>query len=52
MNNTQMPTAQRPTYVAPKVQTLGKWETVTLIQSVPIGPGSIFDPARQGGNAR
>ncbi|GGL05117.1 hypothetical protein [Deinococcus radiotolerans] len=47
MNTT--PTPLRPTYVKPQLQPLGKWAQVTLIQSVPIGPGSLFNP---GSNSR
>lgn len=32
------------TYVPPQLTPLGRWEAVTLIQSVPIGPGSFGFP--------
>ncbi|WP_414656571.1 hypothetical protein ACINK0_09710 [Deinococcus sp. VB343] len=46
------PTAQQPqaTYQAPRVQDLGAWQAVTLINSIGIDPGSAFNPANFGGN--
>ncbi|WP_291423385.1 hypothetical protein [Deinococcus sp.] len=37
--STAQPTPQ-PTYTPPKVQNLGRWQAVTLIYSLPIGPGT------------
>ena len=36
----------RAAYEAPRVQSLGPWAAVTLLQSVPINPGSLLDPQR------
>jgi hypothetical protein len=33
------------TYLPPQLTPLGRWEAVTLIQSVPIGPGSFGFPS-------
>lgn len=37
-------------YQAPKLTTLGRWAAVTLIQSVPIGPGGLGLFTGQSGN--
>lgn len=40
-------------YQAPTVTPIGSWQTVTLAQSVPVGPGSLghlFDPANGDGD--
>lgn len=36
----------RAAYEAPRVQSLGAWAAITLLQSVPINPGSFLDPQR------
>ncbi len=36
-------------YEAPRVEDLGAWEAVTLINSVGINPGGIFNPNGPGG---
>lgn len=36
------PAQTRAVYTAPRVQDLGAWQAVTLIQSVPIGPGAFL----------
>lgn len=44
---TAQPTPATPTkkYETPRVQNLGAWQAVTLINSVPINPGGIFGQA-------
>ena len=38
------PTSCQP-YVPPRITPLGKWTALTLLISVPIGPGTgVFDP--------
>jgi hypothetical protein len=51
MKSTDASAAAKPlrsavsTYVPPQLTPLGRWEAVTLIQSVPIGPGSFGFPS-------
>lgn len=35
-------------YQAPRVEDLGAWQAVTLLNSYPINPGGIFDPSGMG----
>ncbi len=34
-----------PAYQAPRVNDLGQWQAVTLIYSVPVNPGGMFNPS-------
>ncbi|MEN8719161.1 MAG: hypothetical protein ABF296_02715 [Oceanococcaceae bacterium] len=36
---TSTPHASGPSYEPPRLEALGRWQVVTLQQSVPIGPG-------------
>ncbi|WP_291423305.1 hypothetical protein [Deinococcus sp.] len=40
----QPPLTSAPAYQAPRVNDLGQWQAVTLIYSVPINPGTMFNP--------
>ena len=40
---TQPVLAQPAAYQPPRVQDLGAWQAVTLINSVPINPGKLFN---------
>ncbi len=40
MKTTTAQPTQQPTYTPPRVQDLGRWQAVTLIYSLPIGPGT------------
>ena len=36
-------------YEAPRVEDLGAWQAVTLITTLPMNSGGIFDPSGMGG---
>lgn len=39
--SSDLPSVGAPCYQAPRVTDLGRWQAVTLIYSVPIGPGGL-----------